>query len=647
MRKACFLPLIAAWLALTGCQTFIIDRADRQVYDLIHERQCDALGMTTDVDIGPESGEVAITPWTYDFTPRPLDMCLPESFTAEPEASTGKQAAGATANPPIADAMEGAPTSGDPVANPPIAGAMDGAPAAEGSEESRDRAIEEGGPPVATGEPPGGGEPDPGQLEEAADPLEQEPPEVQPEETIGGPVPTSEEEAATGPLMTEGIFPPEALAQLVVFGLPEALEYADRHARDLQGAKETLYLEALDLTLERHLWTPQWVYNISTEYANYGQVRDFDHAMTAVSDFAVTQRLPYGGDVTARVINSVMRDLGAHTTSGEPGSFILSANLPLLRGAGRAAYESRYSAERELIYAVRTYERFRQQFLANVAGLYFELQELKSTITNTYKSYGSRRADWIRADFVTRMGQAQTIFDAARAKSSYRQAESALVSAKEQYATALDRFKIFIGMSVEIPLDVLDQDQDEAARSLELLLPNVSENEAVQVALQYRLDLRNTADAVDDAYRGVKIAKNAILPDLNVSGSATLDSDPEHLNSTSFNTERTTYRAEIALQMTDRKAERNAYRASLIEARQSERDFDEAQDTVRADVRRAIRRLAQQENLMKIQALQVEENEFRRAAAKAKFDLGESTNQDVVDAENELLTARNDLAAAV
>lgn len=446
---------------------------------------------------------------------------------------------------------------------------------------------------------------------------------------------------------SESIFTDEERSQVTIFGLRDALAYAMHHAREVQDAKEALYLAALDLTLERYLWTPQFVTLIQTEFADYGQVRDFDRAMSAVSNTAVTQRLPYGGEVTARVINSLMRDLGVHTTSGETGNFILEANIPLFRGAGKVAYESRYAAERELIYAVRDYERFRRSFLVTVAADYFGLQQLKMEITNTYRSYESRRADWERADFISRMGQSKDVFEGLRVQSIFRQAEARLVSAKEQYATALDRFKISIRMPVDALLDVLDQDADEDAKALDDLLPDVDVATAVGVAVRYRLDLLNRADRVDDARRGVAVAQNRILPDLNATGSATLDTDPERLNSTSYNTERTTWRGGLELRMDPRKAERNAYRGSLITLRRAERDYDRAADNVRADVRRATRQVLQQEHVRTIQALSVNENQLRVEAARAQYSLGKMTNRDVVEAENELLTARNNLARAI
>ncbi|MEK7756565.1 MAG: TolC family protein, partial [Planctomycetota bacterium] len=88
-------------------------------------------------------------------------------------------------------------------------------------------------------------------------------------------------------------------------------------------------------------------------------------------------------------------------------------------------------------------------------------------------------------------------------------------------------------------------------------------------------------------------------------------------------------------------------RRSLIAMRKAERDFERSVDTVRADVRSAVRRVAQQEKLRTIQVLNVDENQLRMDAARAQYDLGKKDNRDVVDAETALLNARNSLARAV
>lgn len=463
--------------------------------------------------------------------------------------------------------------------------------------------------------------------------------------------------------MSPSIFSDEQRADVVVFGLREALAYGMRHARELQDAKEDLYVAALDLSLERHLWTPQFVADITADLngtQNKSRVEggdaeaatnQLDRAMTAISTLAVSQQMPWGGKITATAIHRLMREVQDQVDEGSSTELILAADIPLFSGAGRVAYETRYARERALIYAVRSYERFRRTFAVGIASDYLDLQRTRAAIDNTFKAYESRQREWEKAEFIHRVGQSKDIFQVPRVRSSFRSAEADMFRAKERYETALDRFKIRIAMPVDALLDVMDQDQDEAGNTLDTLLPDVTEAIAVEVAGKYRLDLLNTADAVDDVRRGVAIAKNSILPELNVTGSVSIDSDSTGdsgtLGNVNFRHDRTNWQAGLVLSMSDRQTERNAYRATLVNLRRSRRDYELALENVRADVRRAIRRIVQQEKTRAIQRINVKENEQRLEAARAQYDLGKSTNQDVVDTENELLLARNDFAAAV
>jgi len=432
-----------------------------------------------------------------------------------------------------------------------------------------------------------------------------------------------------------------------VFDLRQALAYANARARDLQNAKEDLYLAALDLTLERHLWTPQFSATLTSEYEDFEQDDTFDQALTTVAEVAVRQRLPLGGEIAARAVASFVNDLNEHVTTGESGQFILEADIPLFRGAGRVAYESRYTAERELIYAVRSYERFRRSFLVTVASAYFNVQQRKTAIRNTEQSHRSRYEAWEKAEFIERMGRSKTVFDAPRAQSSLRDAEVALARANEDYETAMDRFKILIGMPVTESLDVPNQTDDRASESLDRLLTAVPLEEAVATALTFRLDLLNDADRVDDMRRGVVIAKNRILPDLDLSGRLVSNSDPDHRSTSTLSVERTSWTAGLQFRVDDRRTEISEYRAALIDERRAGRSHEQFRDQVRADVRRTLRRIAQTASVRAIQEMNVAENARRLEAAKVQFDLGKQTNQDVVDAEADLLAARNDYADAV
>ncbi|MCH7526764.1 MAG: TolC family protein [Planctomycetes bacterium] len=426
------------------------------------------------------------------------------------------------------------------------------------------------------------------------------------------------------------------------FSFSDALGYAMSNARRYQTEKELLYLTALDLTLERYLWTPRFVESVlSLEHVNLGQVSDFDRAMTAVSRFAVEQRLPYGGEVTARVINTLVRDVRFGTTTGESGQLILETRLPLLRGAGPVAYESRYQAERNLIYAVRDFERFRREFLVNIASDYFGLLSLKARIASARAQARSLAEDY-RRDQALADAERILPIDADRTRVSKLRAQNDVINAVERYETSLDFFKIRIGMPIETPIDTVEQE-------LDLADPQVPITVAIETALKYRLDLLNTRDFVDDTRRGVTIARNSLSSRVDLSGSVTLDTDPNRPDLLGYNTERTTWRAGVDVEIPlDRKRERNDYRRSLIQVRRSQRDYEEATDSVRLEVRRAVRRLVQTRASLEIQDEQIRINEVRAEMARVKFEAGElPSNRDVVEAEDDLRDARNRYADAL
>lgn len=447
-------------------------------------------------------------------------------------------------------------------------------------------------------------------------------------------------------------------AEVWTLSLGQALAYAFDHSRDLRRAREDLYLAALALSLERHLWTPQLMGEVRTRYANYGQIRRFDHAMDVVAEFAVEQRLPYGGEVTARVINTLMRDLTNHVTTGETGAMIFEANVPLLRGAGRAAYESRYQAERDLVYAIRTFERFRRELAVVIAGEFFQLQTLKQQIVNESESIKSFTEEASRARALWQTGRLLQL-EVQRAEQDRLVAINRKVDAVEAYQTALDAFKIRIGMPTETEIDVSvmgdpaaeltagPDDLTETPLIETIRMPRVPETEAVRVALKYRLDLINDFDRIDDARRAVGIAENSLLPDLTAAGSVQMDTNTGEEGFFKYDSERVTWRGELTLELPlDRKAERNALRARLIDKRRAQRNYDEARDRVELQVRRAMRQVTQQQESLRIQMLSRDVALQRRRAARIRFDQGRVSNREVVDAENALLVARNRLAQA-
>ena len=55
------------------------------------------------------------------------------------------------------------------------------------------------------------------------------------------------------------------------FDLAGALAYALGHSREFQFQLEELYLATLDLTLERHLWSPRWIQEVRSRLDGAGK----------------------------------------------------------------------------------------------------------------------------------------------------------------------------------------------------------------------------------------------------------------------------------------------------------------------------------------------------------------------------------------
>lgn len=614
----CSLPVVA------GCQLFV-DHADQEVYRLIERRQRDALGETQSAQIDRERVPRRVPGSAYDFVPNRADPAIPEAFATTAPAGDGSPTAGA--------APRRSPEGSTPVA-----------PLADSGRPTPDMQLKPLRPQSITDTPttqPAAGAPTTRAAIAAAD-IHLDPLPAQ--ASLG---------LSSRPLASQ----PAPLPERPLFTLSQALAYAFAHAREYQTAKEDLYLAALALSLERFLWTPQFVGNIGTQYANYGKVRDFDQAMAAVAQVGLEQRLPLGGTITARVVDDLMRDLTHHVTTGETGQAILEANIPLLRGAGLVAYESRFQAERNLIYAVRAFETFRRSFAVQIAGDFFSLQQLRQTMLNARQSTVAFRLLEARARAHFNAGRLLQL-EVQRAETEVAAGENREVDTAEAYNTALDQFKIRLGMPTETPIDVPVEDMGEDVPSTQpiddtseledaLTMPSVSEQVATATGLKYRLDLMNDFDAIDDAARGVNIAENQLLPDLNASGSVVWNTDPNKLGSWKYEDDRVTWRAGLNLELPlNRYAERNRLRTALIQKRRAERAYDQARDLVILQVRRAMRRVAQQRTALLIQERNRDQALIRRRGARLRFEKGEVSNREVVDAENQLLDARNRLAAS-
>lgn len=617
--------LSAACAAAGGCEGPLVRTTDRQIEQLIAQRQQTAIGIQRPAAIEPiEPDEALPSKQAYSYAPQPIPPEIPAGFEPQPRIETETPQ---PATPPA----EVQPAAAQPAESESV-------PAETVPAEADSTTTE----PSAT-----------------------QPPETQP--TGAALMPStqpaemdSQEAFASAPASAPA--KPERPLERYrdrLFAVTDALAYAQQHRRAFQTAREDLYLAALRLTLEKHLWTPQFSGQLRTVYGNFGEDQNFDQAMRFVAELNAAQRLPYGGQFTASAIATLIRDVGQSITASEGSAINFGLEIPFLRGAGHVAREDLIQLQRALTYAVRDFERFRREQVVLVATNYFSLLASKQSVIDAYDSLMNARADYERAAAIEQAdptgASASLPLDTRRAEQRMLSEESRYEQLRESFRFAADRFKLLIGMPVDEPLGMDDLEDIESieqgiiAGRYPLLAPPAAADDvdrALDVAIMYRLDLLSVTDQIEDARRGVDIARNALLPDLNWNSSLTFDTDPLHYNIAAHEFDRANWRSEVILSMDDRFTERTQYRASLIDVRRAQRARTELIEQIRVDVRRAVNQLVLQTRVIVLQQRNVDVAEFRVEFARIQFEDGELSNRDLIEAQDEWVNARNALNQA-
>ncbi len=213
-------------------------------------------------------------------------------------------------------------------------------------------------------------------------------------------------------------------------------------------------------------------------------------------------------------------------------------------------------------------------------------------------------------------------------------AENNLVDAESSYQSALDTFKLLLGAPVEQPMEI-------AANELDVTVPTLARMMRCSWRQHYRLDLRTAEDQVEDAQRGVAVAKNALLPNLTVDATGNIG-NPSDAPAVSINQNTSSYSAGVTLDLpVDQLPERNDYRRSLITLERAQRSFEHMKDQVASDARNDLRSIRSAQITLQIQTKGIELAKLRLDNAYALLTAGRLGSRDVTDAQSSLLTAQN------
>jgi hypothetical protein len=162
--------------------------------------------------------------------------------------------------------------------------------------------------------------------------------------------------------------------------LEQAVELGMFNSREYQDRRENLYLTALPVTSQRFSFAAQF---FATEQALYTYAgREASAVVPGIpaattNQWALTNNVgfaklfPTGAVLLYKLANQTVWNLtsGAHQSLSSISNMSLDIAQPLLRGGGRAVtLEPLTQAERNLLYEIRSYARFRKEFFVAIAG---------------------------------------------------------------------------------------------------------------------------------------------------------------------------------------------------------------------------------------------------------------------------------------
>ena len=449
-----------------------------------------------------------------------------------------------------------------------------------------------------------------------------------------------------------------------IVSLQEALKIAVQHSRVYQNSREQLYLTALSLTLSRHQFAPIFsaggtaTYGVQTEQIISLEPNPVTgEPQQVLSDNLAEQRnIQASGSVG---VNWLIRDIGrlsaAFSTdflrflTGDPRTVTSSQigatfTRPLLRNAAyKTDIENLTQSERDLLYQLRDFVRFRKDFSVQIASAYYGVLGNRDTVRNTFLNFQSSRRAGDRTRALAAEGRT-TQTDLGRIEQQELSSENAWISAIRVYKRALDDFKFQLGIPVETRM-VLD---DRELQDLKIRHPDLAVDDAIKIALAARLDYQNARDELEDSGRKVALAADQLKTQLDFVAAGGFVSQPQAGGLVFPDVSRYRYNAGFNLDLPlERTAERNNYRAALISQQRASRAVEQQRDQIELQVRDSWRTLEQARRAYQISEVGVKLAERRVEEQELLAELGRAKALDQVDAQNSLLSSKDQLTQAL
>ena len=349
-----------------------------------------------------------------------------------------------------------------------------------------------------------------------------------------------------------------------------------------------------------------------------------------------SQRLPWtGGSLSATALMTSVPGADLAVTRSTGMQFLI--RQPLLRGFGpNAAHYALRNSRRAQQAQERSYELGRQRLAVDVARGFYQIVQQRQLLTVSRQSL-KRSESLLKASEARLAVGLVSKLDVFRAELQASQAQDAMVRSQAALDTALEQFRVLLGLAPTEPLEPqaveLGKRLKDDTEPMEALLDR---------ARARRLELQEGRDQIDDAQRTVSLARQNLLPQLDLN----LGFTQGGLGTTFFNAFGTDRRVNVyfsASYPVERSSDRASKAVAEIDVAARTRGVRQQELQVEGEVRAAVRELDRIRKSVELQKKGVEVAEQQRRLATLRYQRGLGSNFDVVDAEGSLVLSRSAL----
>lgn len=289
----------------------------------------------------------------------------------------------------------------------------------------------------------------------------------------------------------------------------KSVEVALLDSREYQTALEAVYLSALSLTLNRFEFDVRWFGRNATTYNHVGtsSVPTESNTLTSNSSLGFARNFAAGGQLLVDFANSVVYEYTGGSTGRVRSNFLFTLTQPLLRNFGRKVrLEGLTQAERDVLYAVRDFARFRKQFYVSVAvgnGGYLDLLLAVQTLRNSEANLKRQEETYRLYNELFRGGR-RSVVELDQFYQSLVSARQDVVNTRFALESQKDQFKLLLGLPPRLPVELDDSPLDQFVLTDPAVEAFRDDLEAFQRARLRELDEAPPAEALRRAFAALK-----------------------------------------------------------------------------------------------------------------------------------------------